>query len=269
MSGPQKENGYTAIANEIMEALAAYRLPGEQMQCLCFILRKTYGFNKKSDEISLTQFEKATGMARKSVTRALSGLDDKNIIKRQGSKKHRGKNAPIATTRYTFNKHFETWHGRGKKAPHRGNFVPGVGAKKRKTKDNITKDSDILSYITPDISEFSQKFIEYIQGTKGNRAPSGDDLFKNSADTVDKLIRIDGFDLDYIKHVLWFAVNDDFWSDNVLSLAGLRRKTDGLTKFQKIANSYEKSKKKKINGSGRSEQNARACHDFIYGGSDE
>lgn len=136
---------------------------------------------------------------------------------------------------------------------------------KTKTK---TKD-DILSYITSDNSDFCQNFIKYIQESKGNRAPSGSDLFKNSTNTVDKLIRIDGFDIDYIKHVLWFAVNDDFWSDNVISLAGLRKKTDGLTKFQKIANSFEKSKKKKINGSGRSEQNAKACHDFVYGGENE
>jgi hypothetical protein len=128
---------------------------------------------------------------------------------------------------------------------------------------------DILSYITSDICEFSQKFIEYIQTTKANRAPSGDDLFKNSAETVDKLIRLDGFTLDYVRQVLVFAVNDEFWSDNTLSLASLRRKTDGLTKFQKIASSFEKSKKKKLNGHDRSKENARACHDFIYGGDDE
>lgn len=144
-----------------------------------------------------------------------------------------------------------------------------VGTSYNKEEREECKNGDILSYITSDISEFCHNFIKYIQDTKGSRAPSGADLFRNSADTVDKLIRLDGFTLDYVKQVLWFAVNDDFWSDNTLSLSGLRRKTDGLTKFQKIANSFEKSKKKKINGSGRSEQNARACHDFIYGGSDE
>jgi phage replication O-like protein O len=268
-SSPQKENGYTAIANEIMEALARYRLPGEQVQCLLFILRKTYGYHKKTDEISITQFEKATGLARKSVTRAIAGLCDKRLIIKTTPKKSRVKNAPTPTSRYMFNKHYGGWEHRGKKAPHRGKIETCIGAKKRNTKDTLTKDSDILSYITPDICDCCQKFIQLIKDTKGNRAPTGEDLFKNSADTLDKLIRIDGFDLAYIKQVLWFAHNDTFWSDNVSSLASLRRKTEGLTKFQKIASAFEKSTKKKVSGTGRSEQNAKACHDFAYGGDDE
>jgi phage replication O-like protein O len=143
MTSPQKENGYTPIANEIIDAMAAYRLPGEQMQCLLFVLRKTYGFNKKTDEISITQFEQATGMARKSVTRAIAGLCDKNIIRVKKDEKGRGKKAPMGTTKYTLNKHYWTWKHRGKKATNRGNIVPRVGAKKRKTKDNYTKDNII------------------------------------------------------------------------------------------------------------------------------
>ena len=46
MANPQKENGYIMIANEIMEALAKYRIPGEQRQCLDVILRKTYGYDR-------------------------------------------------------------------------------------------------------------------------------------------------------------------------------------------------------------------------------
>lgn len=266
MTTPQKENGYTAIANEIMDAMVKYRIPGEQMQCLLFILRKTYGFNKKSDKISLSQFVKGTGIKRRAVARAIKALQDKNIIfvKKGGAKKD-----TIIVSEYTFNKRFKSWKSSVKKDTGSVKIDRKVVSKKTHTKDNITKDSDILSYITPDNSEFCHNFINYIQKTKAALAPTGSDLLKKSADTVDKLIRLDGFTLDYVKQVLWFAINDDFWSDNVLSLSGLRRKTDGLSKFQKIANSFEKSKKKKINGNSRSEQNAKACHDFIYGGNDE
>ena len=38
MANPQTENGYTKIANEIMEALAHIRIPGEAMQVLLVIL---------------------------------------------------------------------------------------------------------------------------------------------------------------------------------------------------------------------------------------
>jgi len=63
---PQKENGYTPIANEIMDALCSHRISGEERQLLDCIIRKTYGWNKKVDEISLSQFMKMTGMYKTS-----------------------------------------------------------------------------------------------------------------------------------------------------------------------------------------------------------
>jgi phage replication O-like protein O len=79
MANPQKENGYTVIANEILEALMRIRLSGEEWKCLLVILRKTYGWNKKEDKISLSQFVLMTGMKKQSVHRALKKLSSKNI----------------------------------------------------------------------------------------------------------------------------------------------------------------------------------------------
>ena len=80
MANPQKENGYTAIANELMEALARTRISGEATQVLCVILRKTYGYQKKEDAISLSQFEEATGIKKPEVVRALAKLQMMNVI---------------------------------------------------------------------------------------------------------------------------------------------------------------------------------------------
>ena len=94
MSSPQKENGYTPIANELMDALSKYRIPGEQMQCLIFIIRKTYGFNKKDDMISNSQFVDGTGLKKGNVSRALKSLVEKRVViksdghKRQYYKRH-------------------------------------------------------------------------------------------------------------------------------------------------------------------------------------
>ncbi len=100
MATPQLEDGYTRIADEILDALIAYRLPGEQIQCLWFIIRKTYGFNKKWDMISNSQFVKATGMAKQSVNRALKGLIDKKVV---------NKKVDNYIPSYEFNKHYKTW----------------------------------------------------------------------------------------------------------------------------------------------------------------
>lgn len=78
---PQLENGYTKIANELLEAIAAIRIPGEAMQVLLVIIRKTYGYCKKKDAISLSQFVAATGIKKPNVCRAVKKLLDMNIIK--------------------------------------------------------------------------------------------------------------------------------------------------------------------------------------------
>lgn len=64
MASPQLENGYTTIANELLEKLIYLEFPkntGSLPLRLCiFIIRKTYGYHKKMDIISLSQFQKAT-----------------------------------------------------------------------------------------------------------------------------------------------------------------------------------------------------------------
>ena len=56
MANPQRENGHVDIANEIMDKLCRYRIPGEVRQVMDTVFRKTYGWNKKADRISLSQF---------------------------------------------------------------------------------------------------------------------------------------------------------------------------------------------------------------------
>jgi len=97
---PQLENGYTKIANEIMEELARFRIPGEQMQCFLFILRKTYGFNKKEDRISNSQFCEATGLDKGNACRALRELSKKQLVV---------KNDNTNPATYGFNKDCSAW----------------------------------------------------------------------------------------------------------------------------------------------------------------
>jgi len=78
MAEPQKENGYTPIANEIMEALCRIRIPGEERQVLDCILRKTYGWNKCEDAISLTQFMEMTGLKNPMYAEQLKGYYQKD-----------------------------------------------------------------------------------------------------------------------------------------------------------------------------------------------
>jgi phage replication O-like protein O len=80
MANPQLENGYTSIANEIMERLAKARIPGEARQILDVIFRKTYGFHKKEDRISNSQFVELTGINKYNVCRAIKKLITMNVV---------------------------------------------------------------------------------------------------------------------------------------------------------------------------------------------
>ena len=102
-SGPQKEDGYTAVANEIMEALSKAPLRGQQFRCLMFLFRKTYGFNKKEDKISLSEWEKGTGMKRQNVWRELEMLIKCNVIYKKSS-------GPKRPNTWGFNKHYKDWN---------------------------------------------------------------------------------------------------------------------------------------------------------------
>jgi phage replication O-like protein O len=80
MANPQLENGHTKIANELMDALSK-AMPGFGAgQVLLAIIRKTYGWHKKNDTISIKQIQEMTGLSRRSVIYAIQNLEAKNMI---------------------------------------------------------------------------------------------------------------------------------------------------------------------------------------------
>ena len=80
MAKPQKENGFVPIANELVEQLAKVNLSSYAWRTLLALLRKTYGWNKKCDRISISQFQELTGISRRHQSRAIKYLVDRNII---------------------------------------------------------------------------------------------------------------------------------------------------------------------------------------------
>src|SRR3990167_3522361 len=84
MANVQAENGYTKIANEVLEALVKVRLPPSEKDILFFIIRKTYGWGKKVDRISLTQFEKGTELSRPTVVKAITNLITRKMVVKAG-----------------------------------------------------------------------------------------------------------------------------------------------------------------------------------------
>lgn len=85
MANPQAEDGHVDISNELVEALAKIYLNPSESRVLWAILRKTYGWHKKYDRISYTQFENLTGMNRRHIYDALKSLIQRKIVTRRGN----------------------------------------------------------------------------------------------------------------------------------------------------------------------------------------
>lgn len=105
MASPQKENGHTQIANELLEAFAKVDLKGTQFAMIFAIMRKTYGFHKKHDAISIEQFMEMMKMSRRAIIYNLQELEAKNIVfvkrSRNGEKN--------AVNIISLNKDYDSW----------------------------------------------------------------------------------------------------------------------------------------------------------------
>ena len=84
MARPQAENGHIDIAHEIAEAFARTSLTRTESRVLWAILRKTWGWHKKLDRISLSQFQAMTGDDKHNLHDALRSLTLRGIIVRGG-----------------------------------------------------------------------------------------------------------------------------------------------------------------------------------------
>jgi phage replication O-like protein O len=157
----QVENGYTRIANELVEALASTYLSPYEWQVLMAIFRKTYGYNKKSDWIANSQLSELTGIYKAHISRTTKKLVERGIVTQTGNRLSFNKDysswLPKQVTikkvtqtgnRLSFNKDYSSWLPKQvtiKKVTQTGNTVTQMGIaelpKQVDTKDNTTKDN--------------------------------------------------------------------------------------------------------------------------------
>lgn len=103
MAAPQKENGYTPIANEILEAVYAAKLSATQYKILMILWRYTYGYNRKNAPISQSFIAKATDTHISSVRREMTKLVSWGIVREV---------SPAGFNRakvLEFNKNYDEW----------------------------------------------------------------------------------------------------------------------------------------------------------------
>jgi phage replication O-like protein O len=100
MANPQAENGHTDINHETMEALYSANLSGGEFKIILFVLRKTWGWHKKSEIIKTGTLVTETKLSKKVVCESVNKLVTKKLLLLDKKKR---KNT------YTFNKDHEEW----------------------------------------------------------------------------------------------------------------------------------------------------------------
>ncbi len=157
MASPQIKNGYSPIANEILEQMAKVSLNGSQRRIIDVVWRFTYGFNRKEHDLSESFISKATGIHKKQVQRELNELIDMNFILTV-------KEASFNSSRVLkFNKDYEGWQITKKIPPikkdtHTGSFLDthtgsGLVPQENKYKTNIK-----TSTYTHDFEKFYSEY---------------------------------------------------------------------------------------------------------------
>lgn len=103
MANPQLEDGYIQISMELYEAMMKADISRAELKVFHAILRKTYGWKKKTDAISYSQIAEMVNLSKRSVVYAIQNLEEMGMIfiSRSGDQK---------TNEIGINKDYEQWN---------------------------------------------------------------------------------------------------------------------------------------------------------------
>ena len=177
MASPQLENGYTRIANELLENLCKEIGGKVQLRIVLYVLRFTYGFNKKMMPLNTSQISRTLDIDRPNCIRTIRKLVENNILLKE---KYNG------VYSIGINKDYEQWgrkrhsvnlthvlkttkrvcHGDTplKKDIKKYKNKPPIGPPKPKNKTAVPAEypinSNILIWIQGTLGEIPMEFIE-------------------------------------------------------------------------------------------------------------
>lgn len=105
MENPQLEKGFIRIANSLFDALyIKAHLTQRQLIVVSFIIRMTYGYNRKSYDMSYLFIANGTGIDRRDVIRVIKQLEEFKIITIDRTQ---------SRNIISINKHFDQWQTGG------------------------------------------------------------------------------------------------------------------------------------------------------------
>ena len=238
MASPQTKNGYTKVANEILEVISKTDLNGTQFRILITIWRYTYGFRRTKHEMSLAFLSEAIDTRKSHVDRELTALIDRKIVSVVGIGKGRSRVLK-------FNKNYDEWKERPTPVGHQPSShnssttssttcstIPShnCGTKKESIKENIKKNTRQQKTYDEDSTYYKMALHFFDKVSVVAEEVGLQHLLKRAnlqkwADDFRKLVEIDGVtDKKQIFLLMEWVTSDSFWRKNILSSRNFREK---------------------------------------------
>ena len=184
-----------------------------ELKVLMVIMRKTFGWHKIRDRISLSQLQKVTGLERTHVVKGVKSLVEKGLITKLvvGLKGFQDTYYELVVAEDSNN--FTQC---------RNNTPPSVV--KTLTKETLTKEIK-KDYVAPGASRLAALLLDAVKKTKPDIKPPNLDKW---AKEINKMVDLDNRSpLKITKVIEWLPTNA-FWSKNILSADKLRIQFDRL-----------------------------------------
>jgi phage replication O-like protein O len=212
MANPQLQNGYTKVANELLDAICKIPLSRYESQVFWYIIRKTYGFNKKEDWITQTQITMDTGILKQNVSRTISKLKDRKMILRNGKL-------------IGIQKDYEIWksnlNGLQKKSSKKITKVIKIDYKSNQNRLPQKKKENINIYHEDSLQiEMSRYFYMKLKEFNPYMHKVS---YQEWGDHIDKMLNTDKIMPDDIYAVMDWCVKDKFWQPIIRSTKLLRK----------------------------------------------
>lgn len=144
MASPQVENGYTRIANELLEAMMRFNFTRHEARVVLCVIRETYGRGKKQVILTHKEISTMTRISRSHISRTISKLVPKLVLIRQTRTKSDTKYKQL----YEINKNYDEWVEK---------LVPKVTPKTRTKSGTKTRTKSDTSFQTLPLYERKER----------------------------------------------------------------------------------------------------------------
>ncbi|MDF1997625.1 replication protein [Peribacillus frigoritolerans] len=223
MANPQTENGYTRIANELLEQIMKLSLNGTQFRIVLAVWRYTYGFRRTAHTMPLSYIASKIEASKGQVQNALDQLIKKRIIEVVEDSKG-GRKLKV-------NKNYDEWESKESPVPAASNPMPIKPKKVAKIK---AYEEDNTYY---KMAVYFHSLVKAVAKEAGIEHLIARANLQTWADDFRKLVELEKVEKRLAKEVMDWVITDDFWRTNILSASTFRKQ------FAKLALKMASQKK--------------------------